>query len=573
MTSINLDTLSILRQRISGWKNHWRVVQLARQVAAHSQADPSLKPVAFFNASARVTGLSQNAAFAMLTSWGLRLAGVPVSNFVCRAGMSHCVLGTNRQNPRKPPPCSACLRQSRRIYAGSEVYWFEYKWTSDLMNALKDLSVEELSNFEYHKVKGPLITPGLSVPLGRLVLSSIRWALRCHTLPDDEGTRYLLREYILSAYNIAQEFSAFLDETKPATTIIFNGIMYPEATALWVAQARGLRVITYEVGFQRYSAFFTEGEATAYPIRIPKEFELSPEQNARLDDYLEKRFQGQFTMAGIRFWPEMRGLDESFLRKIAQFRQMVPVFTNVVYDSSQVHANQVFPHMFAWLDVVLDLIRSDPETLFVIRAHPDEMRPGTAKQSRESVREWVKKNKVDSLPNVTFIDSQDFVSSYELVRRSKFVMVYNSSIGIESTLLGTPVLSGGKARYTQYPIVFFPENPQAFRTMADKFLSEEKIELPKEYQRNARRFLYYQLFRTSLSFEKFLQEGHRKGYVFLRPFSWDDLLPGNSTTVQVLVEGINSTTPHPQADPLNKGNEKEQLFLSPDDPRPEASSG
>ena len=52
--------------------------------------------------------------------------------------------------------------------------------------------------------------------------------------------------------------------------------MYPEATARWVAQARGLRVITYEVGFQRFSAFFTEGEATAYPIHHPQGFRAIP---------------------------------------------------------------------------------------------------------------------------------------------------------------------------------------------------------------------------------------------------------------------------------------------------------
>ena len=48
-------------------------------------------------------------------------------------------------------------------------------------------------------------------------------------------------------------------------------------------------------------------------------------------------------MAGIRFWPEMRGLDEAFLQKAAKFHQIVPVFTNVIYDTSQVHANTCFP--------------------------------------------------------------------------------------------------------------------------------------------------------------------------------------------------------------------------------------
>jgi hypothetical protein len=93
-------------------------------------------------------------------------------------------------------------------------------------------------------------------------------------------------------------------------------------------------VVTHEVGFQRFSAFFTDGDATAYPVHIPDNFELTEQQNAALDAYLEERFQGQFTMAGIRFWPEMRGLDEAFLQKAAQFRQIVPIFQSGVIDIS-----------------------------------------------------------------------------------------------------------------------------------------------------------------------------------------------------------------------------------------------
>jgi hypothetical protein len=105
---------------------------------------------------------------------------------------------------------------------------------------------------------------------------------------------------------------------------VFNGQFFPEATARFVAQKRGLRVITHEVGLQPASAFFTDGEATAYPIHIPDEFELNDEENAKLDAYLAKRFQGDFSMAGIKFWADMKGLDESFLQKAAQFKQIVP---------------------------------------------------------------------------------------------------------------------------------------------------------------------------------------------------------------------------------------------------------
>jgi hypothetical protein len=549
--------------RILEWQNHWRVLRMARQIAAHAPGASAQQPVVFFNASARITGLSQNAAFALLTSWGLRLEGVPVRHFVCQSGMSHCVLGTDRDNFHKPPPCQACLRQSRRLNNGADVYWFGYQPDPDLADDTEYLSVEELSKFEYSKVKGSLVTPGLSIPLGRLVMPSIRWALRRHTLADDKPTRYLLREYILSAYNVAQEFSTFIDQAKPASAVIFNGMMYPEATARWVAQARGLRVVTYEVGFQRFSAFFSDGEATAYPITIPKDFELSAAQNERLDGYLQKRFQGQFTMAGIRFWPEMRGLDKAFLQKAANFKQVVPVFTNVVYDTSQVHANTVFPHMFAWLDSILEIIRLHPETLFVIRAHPDEMRPGTAKQSRESVRSWVMNSGVNNLPNVVFIDSREYVSSYELIQHSKFVMVYNSSIGLEAALLGSAVLCGGKARYTQYPIVFFPQTVQDYQQETEKLLNAESIALPAEFKQNARRFLYYQLFRSSLSFEDYLQDGYRKGYVKLRPFTWQALSPEKSTTIHTLLKGIAGQDANQKARLRTKeGESVEQFFFT-----------
>jgi hypothetical protein len=532
-----------LLTRLSEWGNHVQVIKMAREVALHSPKALAQQPVAFFNASSRITGLSQNAAFSLLASWGLRLAGVPVYHFVCRRGMSHCVQGTNRDNFHKAPPCSSCVRQSLRLHLGADAYWFEYQPDQELSEAIENLNVQELSSFEYTKISGSLVTPGISLPLGSLVLPSIRWALRRHTLTDDTETRYLLREYIFSAYNVAKEFSAFLDKVKPATAIIFNGMMYPEAVASWIAKTRGLRVITYEVGFQQYSAFFTEGDATAYPINVPDDFELSPDQNGRLDHYLEERFQGQFTMAGIRFWPEMQSLGGEFLQKAAGFKQIVPVFTNVIYDTSQVHANTIFPDMFSWLDQVLAIIRSHPETLFVIRAHPDEMRPGTAKQSRESVRQWVVQNAADRLPNVIFIDSQEYISSYELVQRSKFVMIYNSSIGLEATLLGVPVLCAGKARFTQLPIVFYPAGREEYLRLAEDFLGEGEITVPAEFQENARRFLYCQLFRSSLSFEDYLEEGYRKGYVHLTKFPWGALLPENSTAIQVLRDGINGLDP------------------------------
>ena len=287
-------------------------------------------------------------------------------------------------------------------------------------------------------------------------------------------------------------------------------------------------------GLQPASAFFTDGEATAYPIAIPELFELNAEQNAKLDAYLAKRFQGDFSMAGIKFWTGMKGLDEAFLNKAARFKQIVPVFTNVIFDTSQPHANTVFSDMFAWLDLVLEVIKQHPETLFVIRAHPDETR--TRKESRETVQGWVEANGVDKLENVVFVAPKENLSSYELIQKSKFVMVYNSTIGLEASLMGKPVLCAGKARFTQYPIVFFPQTVEEQRRKMKEFLDAETIEVPAEFKRNARRFLYYQLFRTSLPFGDFLEPSVRTTQTRLKSFELEELLERDA--VKVILDGV-----------------------------------
>ena len=513
----------ILRRFARHW-NNLRIALMALRVAGRAP-QASGRPIIFFKASSGLDDLSWNSAFHLLTSWGLRLQGTPVIFFACKAGMSRCVLGTDREHPEKAPPCRSCIYQAKTLYTGAQVAWFTFQRDAALEKALGGLPLAELATFTWQ-----------GIPLGALCLPGLRWILRRHNLTDEETTRFFLCEYILSAWGLAREFESLLERVNPQALVVFNGQFYPEATAKWVARQRGVRVVTHEVGLQPMSAFFTDGEATAYPITIPASFDLNEAQNARLDAYLEKRFQGNFTMAGIRFWPDMRGLGEAFLTKAAAFERIVPVFTNVVFDTSQPHANTVFADMFIWLDLLLEVAEAQPRTLFVIRAHPDEARPG--KQSQESVAAWAAARSVEARPNVIFVPPQEFLSSYELIARAAFVLVYNSTIGLEATILGAAVLAAGKARFTQYPCVFFPQTVEDYRATLERFLKSEKIDVPAEFSRNARRFLYYQLFRTSLPFGDFLERGVLPVNARLKVFDPARLLPEKSPALAAVTKGL-----------------------------------
>ncbi|MFN2304908.1 MAG: hypothetical protein ACK2TV_14350 [Anaerolineales bacterium] len=492
---------------------------------AEPEADDN-KVVVLFNASTRISGLSLNAAFEMLVGWSLRLQGLQVVNYVCKRGMTRCVLGTDKDDIYKAPPCQACVSQSAVIYYRSDTIWLDFYNSVELAKKLQETNLQTLRQFRFE-----------GIPLGELCLPSMRWILRRHNLIDDEATRVLYRHYVLSAYKVAKQFDHLLNEAHPYSVLVFNGMQYPEATARWVAKRHGIPVYSHEVGLRPLSGFFTSGEATAYPVDISDDFQLSPQQNEQLDKYLSKRFKGDFSMAGINFWPEMQGLGESLKLKIQSFRQVVPIFTNVIFDTSQPHANVLFSDMFTWLDAVLEVVRAHPETLFVMRAHPDESRPGKA--SRESVADWAHERNIEALPNVVFIGPDYYFSSYEIIEHAKFVMIYNSTIGMEASIMGVPVLCAGKARFTQLETVFFPNSKKEYLITLERFLTEKDLRAPEAHRVNARRFLYYQLFRTSLPFDHFIEEdGIWSGYVRLKEFNWQDLLPEKSPTMRAISQGL-----------------------------------
>lgn len=515
-----------LRQRWTHNKSNQRWQRLIHDVLSHADPVKETRPVVFFNASTRLQAMSQNAAYSLLTALAVRLAGVPVIQFVCNSGLQRCVLGSKRDDYEQLPPCERCTRQSRTVFKDLDTRWFEPRSYPELEQQLADLTVGEMETFQY-----------TGTPLGFWALNSLRWMLRRLTIEDTPRNRAFFRSYILSAWNVYNQFSVLIQKENPQAVVLFNGMFYPEAAARYACLQHNIRVVTHEVGLRPYTAFFTTGEATAYPMQIDADFELDEAMNRRLDDYLSSRFKGDFSMAGVRFWPEIKPLGPDFLSKAAEFERIVPVFTNVIFDTSQVHANTLFPHMFAWLDNVQTVAAAHPNILFVIRAHPDECRPG--KESRESVADWVKKSAILNLPNVVFYDASEFVNSYELIHRSHLVMVYNSTIGLEATLLGKPVLAGGKARFTQLETSFYPASADEYNQLLEKLLTTDMIEIPPHYRHNARRFLYYQLYATSLEFGDFVEDDRVwKGYVKLKDFPLDLLKPERSPTIQSLLDGI-----------------------------------
>ena len=480
-------------------------------------------PVLFFNASTRLNRTSLNAAYAWIAANSLRYSGVPVHFISCGKGLKPCLLSVGRG---ESAVCPSCMALSSKMYAGLPHTVFHFEEDHTVANDVEGLGHAGLSSYVHE-----------GVPLGELTLPSLRWILRRHHLEDIPEAVPLQRSFIKSAWSTYVQAKRLMDDLHPRAVVVFNGLQYPEAVVKWLGKQRGIPTFTHEIGLMPNTAIFTEGEATACPIDLPDDFEMTPERDEKLDAYLSKRMKGSFSTAGVQFWPDMQKLPDEFWTRARSFRQIVPVFTNVIFDTSQKHANVVFDDMFAWLDYVKKIIEDHADTLFVIRAHPDETRPG--KESHETVTDWVKKNQLTHLPNVIYVPPEDYLSSYELIQASKFIMVYNSTIGLEAAIMGAAVLCGGRSRYSQVPLCYFPQTIDAYLEKVEELLNCDAVDVPDSFRLTARKFMYYQFFHTALSCDSFIEPDETwKGYVKIRKFPPEALDPQKDPNLRVIHDGI-----------------------------------
>jgi hypothetical protein len=148
---------------------------------------------------------------------------------------------------------------------------------------------------------------------------------------------------------------------------------------------------------------------------------------------------------------------------------------------------------------------------------------------------WFEK-KAAGLPNTAFIAPQERISSYELIRLSKFVLIYNSQIGLESILMGVPALGAARAPFVDFQTVNFEREREAYLQRLESFLSAARLEVAEEALKNTRRFMYYRYYCYSLPFGEYIESTLPSGYVRLKKFSWRSL--EKSPTARALLEGL-----------------------------------
>ncbi len=385
-----------------------------------------------------------------------KCVGAQIEFVQCINFLNICHLGGSPFSPNNKMPCFSCKKVNSKIYRDLDIIELSFE-KKDYSVGLRSLSLKTLKDYNYEGIN-----------LGKLVSSSIIWIKR-HSDLNNESKEYFIR-LISDSINLKNYFEKFGLEQYDGV-IVFNGISFPEAILYEMCKLRDVNVATFEGGMSK-----------KFEHSIEFNYDFTPQHKFKFDKYKnydEKFFEDQVFA---------RTIDITNTNK--EWKSTVSIFTNVSWDTSQYVSNSVFESMYDWLESLKEVFDNNSDVNFVIRPHPGENRK--IKKTFYTVTDWYGEKIHKIYPNVSLLNNVKNSSSYNLIKQSDLILVYNSTIGIEATLLGKKVIVSAKSHYSNLGFVISPQGREEYLKTLNESLGSSNFEIDDSLIDLSKKY-YYQL--------------------------------------------------------------------------------
>ena len=234
--------------------------------------------------------------------------------------------------------------------------------------------------------------------------------------------------------------------------LVPGGIYGSSGVWLELAKERGIRVATYDSGAGDSDdgclLISTDGIAS-HSQGLPQALEALWDEPDVLDSVLaeaheerHKRRQG-LDKFGLQAGNEGKyeiGTDNAVL---------IPL--NTSWDAAALGLHAVFDSSLQWVLETVRWILSNTTATAIIRQHPGERVKGCASTDDY---EMALRQHFGNDPRVRFIAAASPINTYELLEKSKVVVVHTSTVGVEAATMGKVVVTAARSYYSNLGFVF-----------------------------------------------------------------------------------------------------------------------
>ncbi|KAA9410370.1 hypothetical protein EGO51_11340 [Haloarcula hispanica] len=402
---------------------------------------------------------------------------------ICNSLLPICL--QKEGHPDTAGTCSNCHHESKTYL---ESFGFEPTYLSDYLPDSYDVPTTNETEVE------PYVHNG--VDLSTFSVATTRRFLRKYTIDfEDENDRDIYNRFLQSGIMLTDAIKNVLSERDIAATV-GSHIPYVYGGALEkLSYEENIPAINYGTGyFRKNTVFFghirnrrsLNSDPTVLKTKV--EEPLTDAEMSRIDSFMEGRRNRTVIRDRHNY---IENADKQL--PIDEDRPIIGLFCNLLWDGSLIGSDLTFDSPFEWVKQTIDFV-NDQNLHLVIKAHPAEAH----RETNERMVDWIR-NELEELPsNVTLLEADTSVDPYKLADDIDLGIVYNSTLGLEMTCFGKPVIVVGETHYRNLGFTYDPETDEEYFNLLSNL---EEVQLDREMKQRAKRYANYLIFGRHIEFK------------------------------------------------------------------------
>lgn len=350
----------------------------------------------------------------------------------------------------------------------SQLTILPYLLKDDLDTPLKEIltlsTIEDVKNIHYKNYQ-----------IGIPVASSLISYYRDHGLDIYKYRKELLRELKI-AEEVLDTIEYYYHNIEPELVYVFNGRMAHNAPVFIYCKSNNIdcRVFEFTLTFDKYHIL---ENAIPHDIEVRNkemhtlwnDHSISQEKKIEVaKNFFESQKQGNILLG--KSFVELQNQFESNLN-IIKGKKIISFFNSSIDEYASVPGWDEYIYIFEnEVDAIFSICQryiDDNSKHFVLRIHPN-LKFLDNTQTKEL-------KKLESLQNLTIYAAESSVYTYNLIQQSDYVIVFGSTVGVEASYYGKPVICLGKALYEMLDVAYIPKSKNELYTWLDNMSLPPKI--------------------------------------------------------------------------------------------------
>jgi len=356
---------------------------------------------------------------------------------------------------------------------------------------------------------------------------------RVGVIPDEPRVRER-RELFQAAAAASAAVGRGLVALRPDCVVMSHGIYCTWGPPRDLLEAAGVPIITYAEGKKKDTVKFNWTTSADW-WDVSAEWErvrdtpLTPEQEARIDAYLDSRRSHKEDVRVYNFGQEEPSARVRERLDLDPEKPTFTLFTNVLWDAASAQREIAFADPVEWVMETIAWFAGRPDRQLVVKIHPAEVVIGT----RQPFASLIAERFPTLPPNVRVIDPAEKVNSWSIVQVTDLGLVHTSTVGMELPLEGVPCAVVSRTHFRGRGFTLDVESrDDYFRLLAEW---REDPEFAARARVAAKRYAYLLFERYHLPFP-FLFEPVVNDVRALQSATDQELLA--HPTIQVLLAGL-----------------------------------